>query len=76
MMAIRYVVIANMTVIPHFFVLSLIQANRKTTGSVRMPPTAAKALELTLEKPSDMIILGVYVVSGLQVAKTQAVARK
>lgn len=65
-----------MTIIPRFLVLSLSQAKKKTTGNVRMLPTAARALASTREKPSDIMILGVYVVSGLQVAKTEAVARK
>lgn len=47
-----------------------------TTGNVKMLPTAAKPLASTLENPSDIMTLGEYVVSGLQVAKTQAMARK
>lgn len=67
---------AAITVTPGFWVLSLSQAKRKTTGKVKMLPTAAKPLACTLENPSDIMTLGVYVVSGLQVAKTEAVARK
>ena len=47
-----------------------------TTANVKMLPTAAKPLASTLENPSDIMTLGEYVVSGLQVAKTQAMARK
>lgn len=39
-------------------------------------PTEARALARTRENPKDMMIVGVYVVSGLHVEKTKEVARK
>lgn len=74
--AITYAEMAIMTVNPRFFVLSLIHAKNNTTGSVRKPPIAVRALAWMRENPRDMIMLGVYVVKGLQVEKAQAVARK
>lgn len=72
----RYAKIATITVMPLLRVLSLSHAKKNTTGNVRKFPIAARAFAWTLEKPSPMTMLGVYVVKGLQVAKTDAVARK
>lgn len=65
-----------MTVRPRLFVLSLSQAKNRVTGRVIKRPIVVNAFASIREKPRDMTMLGVYVVSGLHVAKTQAVARK
>jgi hypothetical protein len=59
MSAIRYTIIAIITVIPRLQVLSLSHAKKKTTGKVIMFPIAVKAFDCTREKPSDIIMLGV-----------------
>lgn len=65
-----------MTVRPGWFVLSSSQAKNRMTRRVMKFPTIAKALDTALENPRDITMLGMYVVSGLPVAKTQAVLRK
>ena len=65
-----------MTVRPRLFVLSLSQAKNRMTGRVMKFPIVANAFDSIREKPRDMITLGVYVVSGLHVENTLAVARK
>lgn len=65
-----------MTVRPLLFDLSLIHAKSKITGRVSKLPIAESAFASIRAKPSCIKILGVYVVRGLHVAKTQPVAIK
>lgn len=65
-----------MTVRSRLFVLSLSQAKNRVTGRVIKRLIVISAFASIWEKPRDMTMLGVYVVSGLHVEKTQAVARK
>ena len=61
---------------PLFWNKSLIQAKQKITGRVSRLPIAARAFALIGVKPRSIMILGVYVVSGLHVENTHPVAMK